>query len=182
VLSVKIKVDEPFGELVEEWLKGKSKQTPGEEPAVQAQRESSKANREKRLAALCALLDVDPRGVDKLYYQLFHRTCAAGVYPTVSLADARQARDEAKQLLLKGVDPLQAKKEKQDERPANTFRILAEDGPTRPFRRPNGFSTSPIRSWVTMRSTKLILPWCSRSFAKSKLADAMKRPVADDRP
>jgi hypothetical protein len=103
-------------------------------------------------------------------------------YPTVSLADARQARDEAKQLLLKGVDPLQAKKEKQDERPANTFRILAEDGPTRPFRRPNGFSTSPIRSWVTMRSTKLILPWCSRSFAKSKLADAMKRPVADDRP
>jgi len=60
-------------------------------------------------------------------FQGKQKLMALGVYPTVSLADARQARGQAKQQLLKGVDPLQAKKEKQDERPANTFRILAEE-------------------------------------------------------
>lgn len=52
---------------------------------------------------------------------------AIGVYPTVSLAQAREARDEAKRLLAKGIDPLQDKKEKQQERVENTFRILAEE-------------------------------------------------------
>jgi integrase len=52
---------------------------------------------------------------------------ALGAFPTVSLADARQARGEAKRLLSKGIDPLQEKKEKQQERLENTFRILAEE-------------------------------------------------------
>lgn len=48
---------------------------------------------------------------------------ALGAYPTVSLAEARQARDAAKWLLAKGVDPLQAKKEgKQATTPEDTFR------------------------------------------------------------
>src|SRR5271165_2958519 len=33
------------------------------------------------------------------------KTLALGVYPAVSLADARDGRDEAKKLLAKGVDP-----------------------------------------------------------------------------
>ena len=77
ILGVEGKVDEPFGELVGEWRKGGPKEKPGEKSAAKAQRERSKKNRANRLDALCALLDVDPRGVDKLYYQLFHRTCAA---------------------------------------------------------------------------------------------------------
>jgi len=51
---------------------------------------------------------------------------ALGAYPTVSLAEARQARDEAKRLLAKGVDPLQAKKEeKQATTRGDAFRIVA---------------------------------------------------------
>ncbi|MPZ36425.1 MAG: tyrosine-type recombinase/integrase [Rhodospirillales bacterium] len=52
---------------------------------------------------------------------------ALGAFPTISLADARQARDEARRLLAKSIDPLQAKKDKQQERLENTFRILAEE-------------------------------------------------------
>jgi len=52
---------------------------------------------------------------------------ALGAFPTISLADARQARDEARRLLVKSIDPLQAKKDKQQERLENTFRILAEE-------------------------------------------------------
>jgi hypothetical protein len=76
ILGVEGKVDEPFGDPVGEWLKG-PKEKPGEESADKAERERSKKNRAKRLAALCALLDIDLRDVDRLYYQLFHRTCAA---------------------------------------------------------------------------------------------------------
>ena len=77
ILGVEGKVDEPFGELVGEWLKGKPGEKPGEEPAAKTQRDRSKKNRAGRLATLCELLDVDPRDVDNLHYQLFHRTCAA---------------------------------------------------------------------------------------------------------
>lgn len=53
---------------------------------------------------------------------------ALGIYPTVSLAEARQARDETKRLLVEGIDPLQARKQKkQAATPTDTFRILAEE-------------------------------------------------------
>ena len=39
------------------------------------------------------------------------KTLAIGVYPAVSLADARVAREAAKKLLVRGIDPSQAKKE-----------------------------------------------------------------------
>ena len=54
---------------------------------------------------------------------------ALGVYPTVSLADARQRRDEAKRLLGAGVDPSQAKKEAKlaQAQMGDTFRGIAEE-------------------------------------------------------
>lgn len=48
---------------------------------------------------------------------------ALGAYPLISLAAARQARDDAKRLLAVGVDPSAKKKEAQ--KPAETFRIIA---------------------------------------------------------
>jgi integrase len=39
------------------------------------------------------------------------KTLALGIYPTVPLADARAARDEAKKWLAKGLDPTQVRKE-----------------------------------------------------------------------
>lgn len=50
---------------------------------------------------------------------------AIGPYPLVSLADARAARDDAKRLLLKGVDPNAQKKEEQASK--IRFRLLAEE-------------------------------------------------------
>lgn len=49
-----------------------------------------------------------------------------GVYPRVSLAEARQARDEAKARLARGEDPQEAKRASRETR-ADTFRVLAED-------------------------------------------------------
>jgi integrase len=52
---------------------------------------------------------------------------AIGPYPLVSLAEARVARDDAKRLLLKGVDPARAKQEEKQERLATTFKGIAEE-------------------------------------------------------
>ena len=43
-------------------------------------------------------------------YQGRQKTLALGVYPIVSLADARDARDAAKRLLARDIDPSEAKK------------------------------------------------------------------------
>jgi integrase len=58
------------------------------------------------------------------------RTLAIGVYPIVSLAAARQARDEAKRHLGSGADPSAAKKERKREArlsASNTFEPVARE-------------------------------------------------------
>jgi integrase len=55
---------------------------------------------------------------------------ALGTYPEVSLADARQRRDDARRLIAKGIDPGEARKTEkaeQGERRANTFEKLARE-------------------------------------------------------
>ena len=54
---------------------------------------------------------------------------ALAAYPTISLADARQARDEARRLLAAGVDPAQEKRGRkalEDDR-GDIFRVVAEE-------------------------------------------------------
>ena len=68
----------------------------------------------------------------RLAYRLHgkQRTLALGVYPAVSLADARAAREAAKRDLAKGIDPSTAKKEQaRAARMAagNTFEALARE-------------------------------------------------------
>jgi len=58
------------------------------------------------------------------------RTLALGVYPTVSLLEAREKRDRAKKQLASGIDPsAQRKLEKTASKVAsgNTFRLVAEE-------------------------------------------------------
>ena len=53
---------------------------------------------------------------------------ALGVYPDVSLADARAKRDEARKGIAGGIDPLEVKKEQKVEREAqvkNSFQEIA---------------------------------------------------------
>jgi len=73
-------------------------------------------------------LEVRPNGAKywRLAYRLFkkQRTLALGVYPNVSLKDARSKRDEAKKLIAEDIDP---NKVKADNKKANqnTFKIIA---------------------------------------------------------
>jgi hypothetical protein len=77
ILAVEGKVDEPFGTRLREWLQGEPVPKSNELPVDAAQRARSKANRAKRFESLCGMLGVGGTGHDDLYYQLFHRTCAA---------------------------------------------------------------------------------------------------------
>jgi Arm DNA-binding domain len=53
---------------------------------------------------------------------------ALGVYPAVSLARARQAREDARRLLAEGLDPtLEKKRQAQAQADAPTFRGVAEE-------------------------------------------------------
>lgn len=57
------------------------------------------------------------------------KTLALGVYPAVSLAQARQLREQAKKLLAQDIDPGQAKREQKLQKrveAANTFKAVAE--------------------------------------------------------
>ena len=57
------------------------------------------------------------------------KTLALGQYPTVSLREARRARDDAKDLLANGMDPSTARKAERRERKiaaGNTFAVVAE--------------------------------------------------------
>ncbi len=58
------------------------------------------------------------------------KTLAIGVYPDVSLKDARDRRDEARKLLASGVDPAAARKAEkalQADRVENTFAAVARE-------------------------------------------------------
>jgi integrase len=70
------------------------------------------------------------------YFRLDYRfmgkrkTMALGIYPDVSLSDARQKRDEARKLLAQGVEPLQHKQELtalKKELANNTFENMARE-------------------------------------------------------
>ena len=77
-------------------------------------------------------LHVQPHGAKlwRLAYR-FHnkqKTLAFGIYPTISLAQAREKRDEAKKLIANGVDPsLKRKLDKQTALTAVSFRAVADE-------------------------------------------------------
>ncbi|QFY43969.1 tyrosine-type recombinase/integrase [Candidatus Methylospira mobilis] len=58
------------------------------------------------------------------------KTLALGVYPDVSLSDARTKRDEARQLMAQGIDPSAQRKSAKAataERAANSFEVIARE-------------------------------------------------------
>ena len=77
-------------------------------------------------------LEVTPAGgkVFRLQYRIDgkEKTLTIGKYPTVSLAEARQAAENARRLLVSGQDPSEAKQQEKRERQAaalNTFEAIA---------------------------------------------------------
>src|SRR6478672_4021920 len=55
------------------------------------------------------------------------KTLAIGVYPTVSLEEARRHRDEAKKLLARSIDPSVQRKADKYAGKEGTFRVVAEE-------------------------------------------------------
>jgi integrase len=62
----------------------------------------------------------------KYRYQGKHKTLSLGTYPTVSLKDARERRDELRRELARGIDPGVIRKAGKVAQ-ANTFELLAEE-------------------------------------------------------
>ena len=89
---------------------------------------------------------------------------ALGVYPSVPLAKARQARDEAKRLLAQGLDPSNERKQRaQAKANAPTFCALADEYLAKLNRE--------ARADATLNKTEWLL-----AFAKDEFGDV---PIAD---
>lgn len=66
----------------------------------------------------------------KYYFLSKEKLLALGVYPIVTLADAREKRDQAKKLLAAGKDPSEEKKQQRKQavrKSRNTFEVVARE-------------------------------------------------------
>jgi hypothetical protein len=97
------------------------------------------------------------------------KSLALGKYPEVSLLDARRARDDAKQLLLRGADPAVARKAEKRARSivsGNTFAAIADE-----------WFDRNVERWVPTYSSRL------RSRLDDDLLPALgERPIAEIEP
>src|SRR5271170_7219173 len=80
----------------------------------------------------CISRSLRPAGWWRLKYRFGGREkrLSLGVYPDVSLKDARDRRDSARKLLADGIDPSEnrkAQKSAQAERAANSFEVVARE-------------------------------------------------------
>jgi integrase len=92
------------------------------------------------------------------------KTLALGVYPIVSLQDARQQRDEAKRLLGKGTDPsVQRQWDKQARAIGNTFRNVADEV--------LGKLEKEGRAPRTLKKVRWLLSFACNSIGERRVAD-----------
>ncbi|HEE0121659.1 integrase arm-type DNA-binding domain-containing protein [Citrobacter sp. wls711] len=94
---------------------------------------------------------------------------ALGVYPDVSLADARAKRDEARKGIAEGIDPLEVKKEQKVEREAqvkNTFQEIALE-----------WHNMKVKKWSAGYASDIL-----EAFNKDVFPFIGQRPVADIKP
>ena len=70
---------------------------------------------------------VTPKGYKwwrlKYYFEGKERLLALGVYPQVSLKQARKLRDDAKIMIFNGIDPLAYKKEQKQQKKAQALEV-----------------------------------------------------------
>ncbi|WP_315122496.1 integrase arm-type DNA-binding domain-containing protein [Comamonas antarctica] len=81
------------------------------------------------------------------------KTLALGVYPEVSLAQARKARDAAKEGLAKGIDPSTAKREAKTAKAVaarNTFEAVARDWLEKTAANRAASTQEKITAWFTL--------------------------------
>lgn len=95
---------------------------------------------------------VKPNGAKywRLAYRFYgkQKTLALGVYPTISLAEARERRDDARKLLVSGIDPAQHRKVTKltkAEQNANSFEMIARE-----------WHANKSNTWAESHSSKVI--------------------------
>jgi hypothetical protein len=97
-------------------------------------------------------------------------------YPSVSLADARQARDEARRALLAGSDPSAEKKQKKAlaERAKDTFRTIAEEYVAKLRREGRAEATIVKVEWLLSLANPLIGDRSIRELAAPAILKALQ--------
>ena len=115
-------------------------------------------------------LEISPAGGKlwrfKYRYEGKEKRLALGIYPDISLKEARERRDEARKLLANAVDPGEARKANKAaglERAANSFEVIAREW----------FATN-INSWVKSHSDKII-----RRLERDVFPWIGNRPIAE---
>ena len=88
-----------------------------------------------------------------------------GLYPTVSLSDARDEREKAKKLLVKGIDPSEERKSAKAEQLATlvTFRSIAEEL--------LALQTRNCRAGVTVEKTKWLLEFAYPTLGNKRVTE-----------
>lgn len=117
---------------------------------------------------------INPNG--SKYWRLQYRfggkqkMLALGVYPTVTLADARKRREIAKKLVSDGIDPAEKKKEdKIEQSGSTTFESLARD-----------WHASCSKKWSSSHSERVLKSLADNLFpsiGKSKISDLKTRDL-----
>jgi integrase len=97
------------------------------------------------------------------------KTLALGVYPQVSLEDARRGRDEAKKLLARGVDPSAQRKADKHARKEDTFRAVAEEVISKQEREGRADATLSKKRWL--------LDFAFRAFGDRRVAEITAREL-----
>lgn len=118
-------------------------------------------------------LEVFPNGTKswRMKYRIAgkEKRVVFGVYPTITLADARSKRDDAKKLLVNGVDPSAFKKESklaQIEEVKNTFQQIALE-----------WHNMKVKKWSAGYASDIL-----EAFNKDVFPFIGQRPVADIKP
>jgi integrase len=105
-----------------------------------------------------------------------HKELAFGQYPTISLSAAREARDDARKLLAKGIDPAAAKLEAKRERAAaRTYAEWAAEWLVKEAKEHN--ASGKPRDEKTMSGKTRYVGYLNSEFGKS-LMSAIKRADA----
>jgi integrase len=97
------------------------------------------------------------------------KALALGVYPTVSLAEARTQREEAKKLLARFIDPSAKRKADRQAGAGNTFRAVAEEVIAKQEREG--------RAQITLRKKRWLLDFAYPAFGDRPVAEITARDL-----
>lgn len=98
-----------------------------------------------------------------------------GSYPVISLADARQARDEAKRLLKAGADPAQQRKFQKASSSKDTFRSIADEYVEKQKKEGRADRTINKVKWLLDFAYPTIGDKCIREIDRAMILTALRR-------